>query len=68
MAKVKYVVFKKNVYEPANEVYFQYDFEEALDFMDVKNHTTEDHWVMAEIFPDDKWYGRLMIWLARKGG
>lgn len=63
----QWVVFKQNVYEPANEVFFHYSFEEALDFRDYKNLTTENYWVIAEIFPEKTWYGKLLLWLARKG-
>lgn len=62
-----WVVFKKHTFEPANEVYFQYSFEAALDFMDYKNASTDTEWGMAEVFPENSWWGKLLIKLSRKG-
>lgn len=62
-----WIVFKKNSFKPTNEVYFQDDFDDALDFMDYKNASTPEIWGMAEVFPEHSWWGKLLIKLSRKG-
>lgn len=63
----RWVVFKSSVYKPENEVYFFYEFDHALDFMDDLNGQHEDVWSMAEIFPEDKWWAKLILFFSRKG-
>lgn len=63
----KWVVFKVSTYEVDNEVYFFDNFDDALDFVDDKNENSNDMWDMAERFPSDSWWGKLYLYLVRKG-
>ena len=44
-----YVITKKNVYEPANEVYFAYSLVEASNLMASLVTETGEEWLIAQV-------------------
>lgn len=65
-----YIITKKHTYEPANDVYFAYSLEEALQWreqlLNVATGEEPDEWLIAEVFDERHWFVKLLFRLARK--
>lgn len=62
-----YIITRKDIYKVANKVHFCEDsLYDALELRDALNEKTPGDWIVAEVFDERSWYGKVLLWLYSK--
>lgn len=60
----KFILTKSHTFEVANDVYFFYDFESAVEELLRLEKETGEQWEMAEIIDRSSWLFKFYSWIT----